>query len=177
MMTSADHADWDTVVRKCEALGLYGDELYSEILRTVTKPHVKGPLPPLPPVRQGPPVEDVHYPLSEPEFVIQPTPDGGPQVWQIVRYDEPDVGLMPARVYLNGFRILWTDSGLPAEFPDGTPVPPDIEDVIIIDGPTVFGGVLICVAGQADQTAWIRHDQLLIKPRDVGNNSAANWER
>jgi len=160
---SADDADWDTLVAKCQALGLCGDELYDEILRTATKPRVKGPLPPLPPVRRGPPAEEVHYPLSE--------------VWQIVRYDEPDLDLMPAKIYLNGFRLLWTDSGMPAELPDGTPVPPDIEDVIILDGPTVFGDVLICLIGQPDQTAWIRHDQLLIKPRDVGSSDAAVCER
>jgi hypothetical protein len=148
-VTSAENADWDTLVAKCQALGLRGDELYDEILRTATKPQVKGPLPPLPPVRQGPPAEEVHYPLSEPEFVRQPTADGGSEVWQIVRYDEPDVGLMPAKIYLNGFRLLWTDSGVPAE----TPLPPDIEDVIILYGPTVFGDVLICLTGQSDQMA------------------------
>lgn len=105
--------------------------------------------------------------MSEPEFVRQPTADGGSELWQIVRYDEPDVDLMPAKIYLNGFRLLWTDSGMPAALPDGTPVPPDIVDVIILDGPTVFGDVLICLTGQPDQAAWIRHDQLLIKPPDV----------
>jgi hypothetical protein len=176
-VTSAENADWGALVAKCHALGLCGDELYDEILRTATKPRVKGPLPPLPPVRRGPPAEEVHYPLSEPEFVRQPTADGGSEVWQIVRYDEPDVDLMPAKIYLNGFRLLWTDSGMPAELPDGTPVPPDIEDVIILDGPTVFGDVLICLTGQPYQTAWIRHDQLLIKPRDVGSSGAAMCER
>ena len=62
LVASADDADWDTLVAKCEALGLCGDELYDEILRTATKPRVNGPLPPLAPVRQGPPAEAVHYP-------------------------------------------------------------------------------------------------------------------
>ncbi len=156
-----------------DAEGLSGDELYEEILRTVTKPRVKGPLPPLPPVRQGPPTEEVHYPLSEPEFVRRPTADGGSEVWQIVRYDEPDLERMPAKIYLNGFRLLWTDYGIPSELPDGNLVPTDTEDVIILHGPTVFGGVQICLAGQPDQTAWIRHDQLIIKPREVGSSGAA----
>jgi hypothetical protein len=36
---------------------------------------------------------------------------------------------------------------------------------------------LICLTGQPDQTAWIRHDQLLIKPRDVGSSVTAVCER
>jgi hypothetical protein len=97
-VTSAENADWGTLVAKCQALGLCGDELYDEILRTAAKPRVKGPLQPLPPVRRGPPAEEVHSSLSEPEFVRQPTADGGSEVWQIVRYDEPDVDLMPAKI-------------------------------------------------------------------------------
>jgi hypothetical protein len=50
-------------------------------------------------------------------------------------------------------------------------VPADIHHVVILDGPTVFGGVLVCLAGQRGQIAWIRHDQLLIKPRDVGGGA------
>ncbi len=171
-MVSANEAYWATLVAKCEALDLRGDELYEEILRTATAPRVQGPLPPLPPVRQGPPVEEVHYPVSEPEFVRQPAADGGSEMWQIVRYDEPDMDLIPAKIYLNGFRLLWNDSGMPAEWPDSTPVPPDIEDFIIVRGPTVFGNVLICLPGQSDRTSWVRHDQLLIRPRDVGGSGS-----
>lgn len=175
-MVSTNDADWDTLVAKCEALGLRGDELYDEILRTATKPRVNGPLPPLPPVRQGPPVEVVHHPVSEPEFVRQTSADGGSEVWQIVRYDEPDIDLVPAKIYLNGFRLLWNDSGMPAEWPDGTSVLPDTNDVVILGGPTVFGDVLICLQGQTDQTTWVRHDQLLIKPPDVGGSGTAASE-
>jgi hypothetical protein len=166
-MTSEDDHDWGLLTRKCAAQGLFGDAMYQEVMRTVTQPRVRGPRPPLPPIRQGPPPPDevIEYPLSEAEFVELPTTGGGTKVWQLVRYDEPDLDLAPARVYLNGFSIVWTDAGLPAELPDGTPVPPDTEDVVILDGPTIFGGVLVCLAGRPDALAWIRHDQLLIEPR------------
>jgi hypothetical protein len=167
VVTLTGDTDWNSVVRTCEASGLSGEDLYAEILRTVTKPRVRGPLPARPPVREGPPAERVRGPLSEPEFVLRPGANGGSEVWQIVRYDEPNMDLVPAKIYLNGFRLVWTDAGMPSELPDGSLVPANTEDVVILHGPTVFGGVFVCVGGQHDQTAWVRHDQLLIKPGDA----------
>jgi hypothetical protein len=166
-MTGADEGDWDTLMRRCEARGLSGDAMFAEVLRTVTKPQIKGALLPLPPVRQAPPPpEEVGpHPLSEPEYVELAVAGDTPKVWQIVRYDEPHLALVPAVIYMNGFSLVWDDAGIPAEFSDGEPVTPDTEDVVILHGPNVFGGVLVCRAGRLDAVAWIRHDQLLIEPR------------
>ena len=167
-MTGADEGSWDTLKRRCESRGLAGDAMFAEVLRTMTEPHIKGALPPLPPVRQTPPApEEVdEYPVSEPEFVELAATDGTPKVWQIVRYDEPHLALVPAAIYVNGFSLVWDDAGMPAEFSNGEPVTPDTQDVVILDGPTIFGGVLVCRAGRPDAVAWIRHDQLLIEPSE-----------
>ncbi|ORA32544.1 hypothetical protein BST20_24355 [Mycobacterium branderi] len=154
------------LVAKCEALGLTGDELHEEILRTVTTPHIRGPLPPLPPVRTGPPDPDetIEYPLSLPEFVEIADENGISGQWQIVRYDEPNLAGKSARIYPNGFRLLWSDAGLPAELPDGSPLPVDAGEVVVISGPSVFGGVLVRLPGLPAQQAWVRHDQLVVRP-------------
>jgi|GEM_PF-3926541 len=142
--------------------------MFAEVLRTVTEPRINPlVLQPLPPVRQtGPPPEEGgEHPLSEPAFVELAVADGTLKVWQIVRYDEPHLALVPAVIYLNGFSLVWDDAGMPAAFSDGEPVLPDTENVIIVSGPNVFGGVLICRADRPDAVAWVRHDQLLIEPR------------
>ncbi len=166
-MTGADEASWDTLRRRCEARGLSGEAMFAEVLRTVTKPQIKDALPPLPPVRQAPlPPEEVdEHPVSEPEFVELAIAGGTQKMWQIVRYDEPHLALVPAVIYLNGFSLVWDDAGMPAEFSDGEPVTPETEDVVILDGPNIFGGALVCRAGRPNAVAWIRHDQLLIEPR------------
>jgi hypothetical protein len=153
--------------RRCEARGLSGDAMFAEVLRTVTKSRIQGALPPLPPVRQAPPPpgEASDDLVSEAEFVELAVGGGTPKVWQIVRYDEPHLALVSAVIHMNGFSLVWDDAGMPAEFSDGEPVTPEIEDVVILDGPNVFGGVLVCRAGRPDAVAWIRHDQLLIEPR------------
>jgi hypothetical protein len=167
MTSDASEGSWDMLRQRCESRGLSGDAMFAEVLQTVTKSRTRGALPPLPPIRQTPPLpgEVVEYPLSEPEFVELAVGGGTTKVWQIVRYDEPHLALVPAVIYLNGFSLVWDDAGIPAEFADGEPVTPEIEDVVILDGPTVFGGVLVCRAGRPDAVAWIRHDQLLIEPR------------
>lgn len=167
MTSAASEGSWESLRRRCEARGLSGDAMFAEVLRTVTKPQIQGALPPLPPVRKAPPPpgEVGEYPVSEPEFVALAVPGGTPKVWQIVRYDEPHLALVPAVIYANGFSLVWDDAGMPAEFSDGEPVTPDIEDVVILDGPNVFGGVLVCRVGRPGAVAWIRHDQLLIEPR------------
>jgi hypothetical protein len=166
-MTSADDGDWDGLRRRCEARGLSGEAMFAEIIRTAAGPAIKGPLPPLPPVRPGPPQpgEVDEFPLSEPEFVVFAVADGTPKTWQIVRYDEPRLTLVPAVIYPNGFSLVWDDAGMPAEFSDGEPVTPETSDLVIVYGPSVFGGVRVCRAGRPEVTAWIRHDQLLIEPR------------
>jgi len=139
----------------------------AEVLRTLTAPRIKGALLPLPPVRLvPPPPEEVgENPVSKPEFVELAVAGGTPKVWQIVRYDEPHLALVPAVIYLNRFSLVWDDAGMPAEFADGAPVTPDTEDLVILGDPDVFGGVLVCRADCPDAVARIRHDQLLIEPR------------
>jgi hypothetical protein len=167
VMASCHDAGWDLLVRSCAALGLSGDELFEEIIRTATKPRVTDSLPPLPPVRQSPPTEDVYSPLSEPEFVERLGTNGVSELWQIVRYDEPDLACVPAKIYLNGFRLIWDDAGTPSALSDGTILPLDTEDVVVLTGPTVFGGVLVHLPGEPARSAWVRHDQLVIRPTET----------
>jgi hypothetical protein len=166
-MTSADEGSWETLTRRCEARGLSGEAMFAEVLRTLTVPRIKGALLSLPPVRLvPPPPEEVgEHPVSEPEFVELAVAGGTPKVWQIVRYDEPHLALVPAVIYLNGFSLVWDDAGMPAEFADGAHVTPDIENLVILGDPDVFGGVPVCRADHPDAVARIRHDQLLIEPR------------
>jgi hypothetical protein len=135
----------------------------------MTAPRFKGEPPPLPPVRQGPPEpnEVEHYPASEPDYVEIAVSGGTSTVWQIVRYDERELAFVPAVLYLNGFSLVWDDAGFPAEFSDGEPVTADTGDLVILGGPDVFGGVLVCRADRPDAVAKIRHDQLLIEPRHL----------
>src|SRR6201996_4223591 len=97
-MTSGDVDNWDTLMRRCEDRGLLGDAMFAEILRTMTKPRIKGEPPSWPPVRQAPPEpgEVGEHPVSEPEFVELAGTSGTPRVWQNVPFDQPPPPLRAA---------------------------------------------------------------------------------